>query len=443
MQKLTQKLEQKQVLQPRQILQAAILQLNIANLEERILDELETNPALEQVEADNEADTEENEETDMDWELEDEYEPPDTFEKKEVKDLPIPQKKDFVEYLLDQLNSYNLNLLERSIAEEIIYNLDESGYLAIDLELISDRFDVGADQVLNVLKKIQGLEPRGIAARNLQECLLLQVDPGVHPRAHTLLSHFFDDVINHRYDQLSAKSGLAEHELQHALEVISHLNPKPGAGHEGMETQTVIPELLVNERDGQWVIVVNDGWLPDVQINQEYVEMLTGALDKKTRTFIKGKVDNAEWFVDALDERRKTLAKVMSAIIKKQPEFFRGNTENLVPMKLQDIADELGMDISTISRSTRGKYVDTPYGIFELKFFFTEGMKTSAGEEISTLEIKRMLKEMLDEENKHNPLTDEQLKEKLNDKGFPLARRTVAKYREQLNIPVARFRKQI
>ena len=442
---LEQRLEQKQVLQPQQILQATILQLNTVNLEERILEELETNPALDQIEgtSEPEEETTDDEDEDLDWEQDNEYEPPNVYEKKEYKDMPIPQKKDFVEYLADQLNLCDFNVQERLIAEEIIYNLDENGYLAMDMELISDRFEMDLLDVLLILKKVQTFEPHGIAARDLQECLLIQIDKSEHAAAFKLVNEFFDDVANHRYEHLAEKAGYSKNEIKAALEVISHLNPKPGAGHEGAETISVIPELVVYERENNWVIVVNDSWLPEVQVSREYVDMLAGELDKKAKSFIKKKVDNAIWFVDAISERRKTLTDVMREIIKRQPEFFRGNVDQLRPMKLQDIADELELDVSTVSRSTRGKYVDTTYGIFELKSFFTEGMITSSGEEISTMQIKRLLKELLDEEDKRRPCTDDKLKELLNERGYPVARRTVAKYREQLHVPVARLRKQI
>ena len=444
---LEQRLEQKQVLQPQQILQATILQLNTVNLEERILEELETNPALDQIEGTSEPEEEttddEDEDEDLDWEQDNEYEPPNVYEKKEYKDMPIPQKKDFVEYLADQLNLCDFNVQERLIAEEIIYNLDENGYLAMDMELISDRFEMDLVDVLSILKIVQTFEPNGIAARDLQECLLIQIDKSEHAAAFKLVNEFFDDVANHRYEHLAEKAGYSKNEIKAALEVISHLNPKPGAGHEGAETISVIPELVVYERENNWVIVVNDSWLPDVQVSREYVDMLAGELDKKAKSFIKKKVDNAIWFVDAISERRKTLTDVMREIIKRQPEFFRGNVDQLRPMKLQDIADELELDVSTVSRSTRGKYVDTTYGIFELKSFFTEGMVTSSGEEISTMQIKRLLKELLDEEDKRRPYTDDKLKKLLNERGYPVARRTVAKYREQFHVPVARLRKQI
>ncbi|MDP5957538.1 MAG: RNA polymerase factor sigma-54 [Candidatus Marinimicrobia bacterium] len=443
MAKLQQRLEQKQVLQPQQILQAAILQLNAVNLEERILDELEINPALDQVEGTNEPEEETADDDDLDWDQDYEFEPPNIYEKKEYKDMPLPQKKDFVEYLADQLDLCDFIPNERAVAEEIIYNLDDNGYIAMEMELISDRFEMELVDVIGILKKIQTFDPKGIAARDLQECLLIQIDDSKHPVAHKLLLEFFDDVANHRYDQLAEKVGCSEDEIKKALDVISHLNPKPGAGHESAETISVIPELIMYKRENNWLIVVNDSWLPDVQVNREYVDMLAGELDKKAKSFIKEKVDNAVWFVDAVSERRKTLTNVMQEIIKRQPEFFQGNLNQLKPMKLQDIADEIGVDISTVSRSTRGKYVDTPYGIFELKSFFTEGMITTSGEEISTMQIKRLLKELLCEENKQHPYTDEKLKEILNMQGYPVARRTVAKYREQLHFPVARLRKQI
>ena len=443
MAKLEQRLEQKQVPQPRQILQATILQLNTVNLEERILEELETNPALDQIEGTSEPEEETTDEEDLDWEQDNDYEPPNVYEKKEYIDMPIPQKKDFVEYLADQLNLCDFSVQERLVAEEIIYNLDENGYLAMDVELISDRFEMDLVDVLPVLKKVQTFEPQGIAARDLQECLLIQIDKSEHAAAYKLVNEFFDDVANHRYEHLAEKAGYSKNELKAALEVISHLNPKPGEGHEDVETISVIPELVVYERENNWVIVVNDSWLPDVQVSREYVDMLAGELDKKAKSFIKKKVDNALWFVDAISERRKTLTNVMQEIIKRQPEFFRGNVDQLRPMKLQDIADELELDVSTVSRSTRGKYVDTTYGIFELKSFFTEGIVTSSGEEISTMQIKQLLKGLLDEEDKRRPYTDDKLKELLNEHGYPVARRTVAKYREQFHVPVARLRKQI
>jgi len=440
--KLQQRLVQKQTLQPQQILQATILQLNTVNLEARILEELESNPVLEQAEGTNEEEPEPStSENELDWEL-DEYEPPNVFEQKERKDMPIPQKKDFVEYLIDQLDLCDFSIQERMAAEEIIYNLDENGYLAVDLEIIVDRSELELNEVLSVLKRIQSMDPKGIAARNLQECLLMQVDGDEEPIVRRLLSNYFDDLANHRYDQLMDKTGCTEEELKHALDCIEHLNPKPGAGHETIELATVIPELIVHERDNNWVVVVNDNWLPEVQVSQEYVDMLAGELDKKAKSFIKNKMNDAKWFVDAISERRKTLADVMITIIKKQPEFFNGNIDILRPMKLQDIADELNLDISTISRSTRGKYVDTPYGVYELKSFFTEGLINSSGEEISTMQIKQLLKKTLDNEDKQHPLTDEQLKVILNENGFPVARRTVAKYREQLHLPIARLRKK-
>ena len=443
MAKLEQRLEQKQVLQPQQILQATILQLNTVNLEERILEELETNPALDQIEGTSEPEVETADDEDLDWEQDNDYEPPNVYEKKEYIDMPIPQKKDFVEYLADQLNLCDFSVQERLVAEEIIYNLDENGYLAMDVELISDRFEMDLVDVLPVLKKVQTFEPQGIAARDLQECLLIQIDKSEHAAAYKLVNEFFDDVANHRYEHLAEKAGYSKIELKAALEVISHLNPKPGEGHEDVETISVIPELVVYERENNWVIVVNDSWLPDVQVSREYVDMLAGELDKKAKSFIKKKVDNALWFVDAISERRKTLTNVMQEIIKRQPEFFRGNVDQLRPMKLQDIADELELDVSTVSRSTRRKYVDTTYGIFELKSFFTEGIVTSSGEEISTMQIKQLLKGLLDEEDKRRPYTDDKLKELLNEHGYPVARRTVAKYREQFHVPVARLRKQI
>jgi RNA polymerase sigma-54 factor len=232
--------------------------------------------------------------------------------------------------------------------------------------------------------------------------------------------------------------------LKEIIEEITHLNPRPGEGKIGSGTETVIPDLLAVQREGNWVVIVNDSWIPGLNLSNEYVTLLNQKdIARETQKYLKEKFDSANWFIQAIQQRQHTLTAVMETIIEKQPEFFDGKIDSLVPMKLQDIASEINMDISTISRSTRGKYVDTPYGIYELKSFFTDGYALDDGKEVSTKIIKDLLKKLIQNEKKDLPLTDTDLAGKLKAGGFPVARRTVAKYREQLNFPVARLRRQL
>ena len=446
MPKIKQRQSIRQTLSPEQVIQARILQLNVSNLEEKILDELENNPVLDQSESDEDGETLEAEQ-EVDYEEDpDEYEPANIYDNNQSEDrnIPMAEQVDFVEGLVRQLDGLNLDYWERTIAEEIIWNLDENGYLGVDLILIADRYDQSDNDVESVLYKVQQLEPLGIAARDLQDCLLIQLQGKEQTIAYQIVSEYFDDFANHRYDSLQKSLEIEKGLLGEIIDEIKTLNPRPGEGKIGKGTEMVIPDLLAVERDGAWKVIVNDSWIPDLNLSNEYVTMLDQKdLSRETQKYIKEKFDSASWFIQAIQQRRRTLTAVMEAIIIRQQLFFKGEIESLTPMKLQDIADDVAMDISTISRSTRGKYVDTPYGIFELKSFFTDSYTLESGKAVSTKAIKDFLKKLIENENKDTPLTDTDLADQLKVEGFPVARRTVAKYREQLQFPVARLRRQL
>jgi RNA polymerase sigma-54 factor len=446
MPRLKQKQSQRQSLSPQQVIQANILQLNISSLETKILDELESNPVLDQS-LDNEDQESLDEQQEVDYEDDpDEYEPSNIYDnyKKEAHDIPIAEKIDFIEGLVNQLIGLNLKDWEEVIAEEILWSLDQNGYLGVDPILIADRFNRSENSVKQVLNKVQKLEPSGIAALNLQDCLLIQLRGQEQTIAYQIISEYFDDFANHRYENLQKKLDIEKDILGEIIEEIRTLNPRPGEGKIGIENEVVTPDLLAVQRDSLWKVVVNDSWIPELNLNNQYVQMLNQKdLSKETQKYLKEKFDTGSWFIQAIEQRRNTLTLVMEAIINRQPAFFDGKVLSLIPMKLQDIANDIKMDISTISRSTRGKYVDTPYGIFELKSFFTEGYTLESGKSVSTNSIKNLLKELIKEESKDSPLTDTNLANKLKLKGFPVARRTVAKYREQLQFPVARLRREL
>ena len=445
---LIQKQSLRQSLSPQQVIQANILQLNISVLEKKILDELESNPLLESSVTEDESvegldDLESEVEYDQDP---DEFEPSNIYDNKNFQDreIPIRDQLDFIEGLVQQLDAYKFNNWQRDVAEEILWNLDENGYLAVDIVLIADRYERTDKEVLSVLEKIQQLDPPGIAARNLQECLKTQLIDKQDTTIFHIVMNYFDDFANHRYEKIKKELNIDDSKLSQVIDEIAKLDPYPGKGKIGKESETVIPDLLIVQQDGKWKIIINDSNIPELSISNEYLSMLgKGDISSDTKKYLKEKFDSASWFIQAIQQRHDTLSKVMQSIIERQSNFFEGEIENLIPMKLQDIADDIKMDISTISRSTRGKYVDTPYGIFELKSFFSDGYIINSGEEVSTNTIKDLLKQLIDAEDKKTPLTDTNLTKELNRKGYPVARRTVAKYREQLHFPVARLRRQL
>ena len=449
MQRLQQKLSQKQILAPRQILLAKLLQLNIVNLEQKILNELETNPILEEIQREDDApissDESDRDTLDVSFDA-DEIEPRTLFQySPDNVELPQKYQTDFIEELVGQLDLYGLSEFEHTIAEEILWNLDDRGYFTIELSLIADRLNTDEENVEKTLKLVQHLEPLGIASRDLRECLMIQLEDKIDSLAYRIVSNYLDDFSNKRYESLQTKLGCTEDELAEAKEIIIYLNPRPGEGKIASKEEIVIPDLIVRERDGDWSIQTYDSGLPELRISPDYIGLLEEGAQISTdaRKYIKQQSDSANWFIEAIKQRRNTLIRVTKTIIDKQPQFFSGETKDLHPMKLQDIADVIEMDISTISRSTRGKYVDTSFGVFELKSFFTESAKKQSGEIISTNLIKQVLKEIIVNENKKKPYNDEKLAKKLQAVGYNIARRTVAKYREQLNYPVARLRREL
>ena len=438
---------QKQKLAPRQIVQARLLQLSSINLEQAIVEELEQNPLLEQVEPEDQQIDEKKDDSpidDIDVSMEDMYSDESTYYLSEQKkEMPLPERRNLLEDLIDQLKDSNMSELEKEISEEIIWNTNERGYLDTDLILIADRFELLEKEIEPILQKVQRLDPKGVGSRNLRECLMIQLETNNNSLAFNLVDNYFEDFMHKRYEKIISKLQCSKKELHDAISEISYLNPHPGEGYRD-KFQTVIPDLIIVEENNDWVITTNDGGIPELRISQDYERKLDGnTLSKDAKRFIKSKMDSASWFIEAIQQRRSTLVYVMRSIIKFQPEWFGGDTEYLRPLKLQDIADEISMDISTISRSTRGKYVDTPYGIFELKHFFTDSIKLNDGLEIGTYVIKRSLDKIINSENKQKPLSDDQLVIELDQKGYNLARRTVAKYRDQLGYPVARLRKEI
>ena len=451
---LKQTLEQRQKLTPQHILQTVLLQLNTLDLESRIAEELEENPVLELSEA--EADGQESLSQDengeeLSW---DEYlNSPDDFrirtkydKSRERREMPLVDKPDPIERLLDQIRLLEISEKERKIAEEIAWNIDERGYLGTDISIIADRTSAAEEQVEQILHIVQRLDPPGIGCRDLMECLKIQlenVDNNV--LALRIVTEYFEDFANKRFERLQNELQCSKEELDEAMEIISGLNPKPGEGSPTSAADLIVPDIVIEEIDGELVVDINDGNLPELQLSPVYMRMLEGGngQDADVKKFVRQKAETARWFLQAVQQRQVTMMKVMKAIIERQRDFFNGDPSALKPMILKDIADDIGMDISTVSRVTRGKYVETPYGIYELKHFFSEGLTTDSGEEVSTKLVKKQLRKIIEEEEKQAPYSDDKLADLMKGKGFPIARRTVAKYREQMKIPVARLRREL
>ncbi|MFB0516221.1 MAG: RNA polymerase factor sigma-54 [Candidatus Neomarinimicrobiota bacterium] len=450
----TQKLIQH--LSPQQILQSSILQLNSLMLEERILAELEQNPALEMAEQDLPASPDEESETaesedEFDWE--ELFNSPEDYNvsrfedhSREAIEIQLAASEEFIENLHHQLVDLGLSEEELKIADELLGNINNEGYLTAEPLLVADRLQVSEEAVDKVRQEIMHLNPPGVGALDLQECLLAQLEVrGEDGLAMELVARHFEDFANRRYQRIIQALGCGEDELQAAIDTVARLNPKPGIGAATVMGEYIVPDLTVGEDNGEWVVMLNDTTLPELYVSPTYLGMLSGGqgLDSEARQFVRRKVEGARWFIQAVQQRRETMVKVMRAIIARQEEFFLKGQGHLKPMVLRDIADDVGMDISTISRVTNGKYVQTPHEIYELKYFFSEGMTTDQGEEVSTRIIKQELQKLIDGEDKQQPLNDEALALGLNGQGYPVARRTVAKYREQLKIPVARLRREL
>lgn len=475
---LTQTLSQK--LSPQQIQFIKLLQIPTVELESRIEEELESNPALEEGSDEpvddnlNASDDMEENSYDDDIDLKDYIH--DDFSgykmqgdgfnpDEEDKEIPIATTSSLTEMLEDQLGFLGLDERQFKIGKQLIGSIESDGYIRRDLEAIindlafSQNIETDLEEVEDILKKIQTFDPPGIAARDLQECLLLQLDRkesqnGVTDIAKRLLTDSFEDFTKKHYDKIIKKLNLAdEEELKDAINLITKLNPKPGGAATGIaKTQYLIPDFILTNNNGKLELTLNSKNAPELKISRSYSDMIdayekSDKKDKKlkeTISFVKQKLDSAKWFIDAIRQRQQTLLNTMRAIVDYQYEFFLdGEESSLRPMILKDIATAIDMDISTVSRVANSKSVQTEFGIFPLKYFFSEGISTDSGEDVSSREVKHALKELIDNEDKKKPLSDDKLEKMLKNKGYNIARRTVAKYREQLNIPVARLRKEL
>tara|TARA_R110000868_G_scaffold199104_1_gene445658 strand:- start:1384 stop:2841 length:1458 start_codon:yes stop_codon:yes gene_type:complete len=477
------KLSQK--LSPQQIQLMKLIQLPTQAFEQRLKQELEENPALEggkeendsdyDSDLDNTDDLNDNDSINADDINVDEYlsddEIPDYRTRAnnyssddEEKTMPYAAGTSFTQHLVNQLNTYRLSDEEYSIAEFLVGSVDESGYIRRELSDIMDDLAftqnvyTTEENIHNVLKIVHQLDPAGVGARNLQECLSIQL----HRKEKTpdtelainIIDNAFEQFTKKHYKKLLQKFDVSEIQLKDAISEIEHLNPKPGGSYAGNNriVEHVVPDFAIKIVDGELELTLNGRNAPELHVSREYNNMLNGYKEAKDKSksqkdavvFIKQKLDAAKWFIEAIKQRQQTLFVTMSSIMNYQRDYFlTGDERNLKPMILKDIADEISMDVSTVSRVANSKYVDTPYGTKLIKEFFSESMKNDQGEDVSTREIKKILETVIEEENKKKPLTDEKLAKILKEKGYPIARRTVAKYREQLDIPVARLRKKI
>ncbi len=480
---LQQKLLQK--LSPQQIQVIKLLEIPTMLLEQRIKKELEENPVLE-MESDSpdnyeeydENSNEQGQDSDEEFSFDDYYTDDDEIPSYKTNtnnyskddkyvEIPFSVGITFHESLYDQLGMTNLSEQDRQLAEYIIGNIDDDGYLRRDLTAISDDLafsigiEVSVEKLEKILSVIHTLDPPGVGARNLQECLLLQLNrkrAGNHELALTIIHDFFEEFTRKHYEKIKRKLELSDEELKEGIDQVLKLNPKPGSAYSNPHSkanQHIIPDFILETIDGELSLTLNQQNVPELRINKTYLEMLHSLVreDKRKRenknqkdalVFVKQKVDSAKWFIDAIRQRNHTLLITMSEIINFQKEYFQdGDETKLRPMILKDIAEKTGLDISTISRVSNSKYIQTHFGIYPLKYFFSEGMQKDDGEEVSTRKIKKILQDFIDNEDKRKPLTDEKLTKILNEKSYGIARRTVAKYREQLGIPVARLRKEL
>jgi RNA polymerase sigma-54 factor len=481
-----------QKLSPQQIQLMKLLQVPTAQLEERIKEELEENPALEQADekyedefdikdefstndddADPDGSEEEYDNIDIseyvhdeddevgDYKLRDENYP----ELDDSRVIPHRVEASFNEIMLQQLGLLKLDEVDQKIAEQIVGSLDDDGYLRREVNSIIDdlafrqNIDANAQQVNAIIEQIQQFDPAGICARNLQECLLLQLKRKTeHPKeiktAILVLEKYFEEFTKKHYEKIQKSLNLSDEEIKSVINQIVKLSPKPGSLLESSHSNEnfIIPDFFITNNMGKLELTLNSKNAPDLRVSEGYRDMLRdyekgSQKDKRQKeavVFIKQKLDAAKWFIDAIKQRQETLINTMTAIMQYQYNFFiSGDETDLKPMILKDVAEKIGLDISTISRVANSKFVQTEFGTYKLKFFFSESLQTESGEEVSTREVKKILTDIIESENKKNPHSDEKLTEMLMEKGYNIARRTVAKYREQLNIPVARLRKNI
>ncbi len=467
-----------QIQTPQTILRSELIQIPQLQLETRFQQEFEQNPLLEILEEeeesqdnnqdhaesaaveeahregeDAEAHEAEKEETEVDWETilndeEDQVRYRSNQAITEPVEIPQADVKTLTDLLLEQLRLDRLTQKQFEIGEYIIGSLDARGYLDAPVDLIATLSDSSENEVLEVLKKIQRYEPTGIAARDLRECLLVQLEmkEPFSSIPYLIMRDHYQDFINRRFEVIADGLEISIDRVQDAFNEVAQLNPRPGEGVINEKLNYIIPDLIVEEMAGEFVVSLNDGNIPSFTINEELKKLILSKSesDQKARQFAIQKAESARWFINAIMQRRTTMVRTMRAIVDRQYKWFKSGKEtDMKPMILNDIAEDIGMDISTISRVTRDKYVQTPYGVYELKYYFNDRMETSSGEEVATRTIKAKLKEIVDSEDKLKPLSDQAIADKLKEVGFPIARRTVQKYREQLNIPVKRLRRQV
>ena len=468
---LKQGLQQKlqQGLSPLQIQTIKLLELPTLELEQRIKKELEENPVLD--EAPSTEETEDGEPKNVSLS---DYSPDDPtpsyrlYINNQGKDLK-PQyntfsvKESFHQNLEMQLGYSGLTGDDRAIASFIIGSIDDDGYLRRDIVSLTDdiafrlNIETTPEHVEKILKVIQEFEPVGVGARDLRECLMLQLrakeQTPERKRAEEILENYFEEFSRKHYDRIMTRTGMSKDELKEAMDEIVHLNPRPGGQIDDSyveQAQQIVPDFILDNKDGELILTMPKFSVPELRVNKRYADLLmnsaasSGKRGKEAVSFVKQKLDSAKWFVEAIKQRQNTLQNTMKAILDFQHDFFLdGDETKLKPMVLKNIAEKTGLDISTISRVVNCKYIQTNFGVYPLKYFFSEGMKTESGDEVSTREIKKVLSESIEAEDKKKPLTDEELVTVLSQKGYKVARRTVAKYREQLNIPIARMRKEI
>ena len=488
----TQQLRLQQKLSPQQIQLMKLIQLPVMALEQRIKEELETNPALEEDDesapeteedftddeiptSDDEIETEDIEgaiqNDDVSYEDfvdEDEfadykYQVNNSGKDNDFKEIPVRETTNFHDLLEEQLGMLDMHEKEYTIGLYLIGCIDDDGYIRRDTNSIVDdlaftqNISATGDEVEAIIKLIQKLDPPGIAARTLQECLLLQLERIQNQTkevqyAIDVVKQCMDEFSKKHYDKISKKLEISEEDLKEVLAEITKLNPKPGSTSEqgSKNIQEVIPDFILTSTDGILELSLTQRNMPELKVSQEYLDMLTRYTKAKEKSakeasgFIKNKIETAQWFIEALFQRQQTLLVAMNAIMQYQKEYFvTGDETKLKPMILKDIAEKVGLDISTVSRVANSKYVTTPFGTFPLKFFFSESLSTDSGEEVSSREVKKILADCIGAEDKRKPLTDDALCKILKEKGYNIARRTVAKYREQLDLPVARMRKEI
>jgi RNA polymerase sigma-54 factor len=471
-------------LSPQQVQYLKMLQLPTLALEQKIKAELEINPLLEEgfeeemeltqeqdepvkeeiEEATPEKEKERKENDEDKYSIEDYmndditgYKARESFDDEEKDEIPMADSVPMYHRLLEQFNLLDLDDEEFLVGHEILGNIDEDGYLRRDLASIVQDLNLTHNTMITlekaeaVLRKIQVLDPVGIASRTLQECLIIQlevavIDPPLKTIALHILREFYDDFTMRHFEDLAKKLNVTLDELKQAVEVIQRLNPKPGEGEFTQQENYVIPDFIVTQSDNDFIVTLNDRNIPPLRINKAYKELMSkrkkNGVSTEAKDFIRQRFEAAKWFISSIHQRRETMTKVMRAIIEKQREFFETG-EGLKPMIYKDIAEVISMDISTISRVVNSKYVQTDFGVFSLRHFFSDSISTTDGEEVSNKEVKKLLKDLIDAEDALKPLSDHKLAELLKAQGLNIARRTVAKYREAMLIPVARLRRKL